>query len=158
MKKTASMILKQIVSLVSCIAKTKCVAIKDKTSAAKARLLMLAFTKSKKTLMGQDDGDSKQQAMVVYDDSNSSSWCIDQDYDDDDDKYPDLRHSLFDEEDSGLGGSVIDMVKSSKGEDFRLEDEIDHVADLFIVRFHKQMRLQKLQSFKRLQEMLARGL
>lgn len=83
--------------------------------------------------------------------------------DDDDDKYPDLRHSLFDEEefefeDEG-NGSIIDMVRNSKeeGEDFSLEEEIDHVADLFIKRFHRQMHLQKLASFKRFQEMLARG-
>ncbi|KAI6686778.1 hypothetical protein NL676_032691 [Syzygium grande] len=51
-------------------------------------------------------------------------------------KYPDLRHSLFDEEedDVDLGGSVIDLVKNAKeeGDEFCLEDEVDHVADLFI--------------------------
>ncbi|KAJ0973501.1 hypothetical protein J5N97_021460 [Dioscorea zingiberensis] len=80
--------------------------------------------------------------------------------DDDDDSYPDLRHSLFDledEEDDGLDngtGSVIDLVRNSKEDasDFRLEDEIDNVADLFIKRFHKQMRMQKLESFKRLSQ------
>lgn len=78
---------------------------------------------------------------------------------DDEEKYPDLTHSLFDSEgvefeDSVV--SVIDMVKNSKqeGETFSLEDEIDHVADLFIKRFHHQMRLQKQQSMKRYQEML----
>ncbi|XP_011033698.1 PREDICTED: uncharacterized protein LOC105132099 [Populus euphratica] len=77
----------------------------------------------------------------------------------DEEKYPDLTHSLFDTEgvefeDSGV--SVIDMVKNSKqeGESFSLEDEIDHVADLFIKRFHHQMRLQKQLSMKRCQEML----
>ncbi|CAN0929156.1 hypothetical protein LINGRAHAP2_LOCUS36901 [Linum grandiflorum] len=39
------------------------------------------------------------------------------------------------------------------------EDDIDEVADMFIMRFHKQMRLQKLESFKRYQEeMLQRSL
>ncbi|KAH8489311.1 hypothetical protein Peur_059133 [Populus x canadensis] len=78
---------------------------------------------------------------------------------DGEEKYPDLTHSLFDSEgaefeDSGV--SVIDMVKNSKqeGETFSLEDEIDHVADLFIKRFHHQMRLQKQLSMKRYQEML----
>ncbi|RLM78868.1 uncharacterized protein C2845_PM12G15120 [Panicum miliaceum] len=32
--------------------------------------------------------------------------------------------------------------------EFRLEDEIDRVADVFIRRFHDQMKLQKLESFK----------
>ncbi|CBI29284.3 unnamed protein product, partial [Vitis vinifera] len=79
---------------------------------------------------------------------------------DDDGKYPDLTHCLFEEEEVDMrGGSIIDMVKNGKeeGEEFRLEDEIDHVADLFITRFHKQMRMQKLESFKRYQEMLQRG-
>jgi hypothetical protein len=40
---------------------------------------------------------------------------------------------------------------------FRLEDEIDRVADVFIRRFHEQMKLQKLESFKRFCEMLERG-
>ncbi|KAG5588358.1 hypothetical protein H5410_048792 [Solanum commersonii] len=80
-----------------------------------------------------------------------------------DDKYPDLTHSLFDEEDEYLGdpnASAIDMVRNFKeeeGENFVLEDEIDNVADLFIKKFHKRMRLQKLESFKRYQEMLQRS-
>ena len=37
------------------------------------------------------------------------------------------------------------------------EDEIDRVADVFIRRFHDQMKLQKLESFKRFCEMLERG-
>lgn len=82
---------------------------------------------------------------------------------DHDHKYPDLRHSLFDsdgDEYDNNTGSVIDLVRNSKedhGEDFRLEDEIDHVADLFIKRFHRQIKLQKQESFKRYQDMLQRG-
>jgi len=45
---------------------------------------------------------------------------------------------------------------AAEGE-FRLEDEIDRVADVFIRRFHEQMMLQKLESFKRFCEMLERG-
>ncbi|XVE60916.1 hypothetical protein DITRI_Ditri05aG0165100 [Diplodiscus trichospermus] len=76
------------------------------------------------------------------------------------DKYPDLTLSFFDSEEMDFedpGGSVIDIVKNSKedkGEEFRLEDEIGRVADLFIRRFHRQMRIQKQQSLKRHQEML----
>ncbi|KAI3442392.1 uncharacterized protein J3R85_001134 [Psidium guajava] len=85
----------------------------------------------------------------------------DDDDGEDDEKYPDLRHALFDDiEDSSSGGSVIELVKSSKedrGEEFVLENEIDHVADLFIRRFHRQMRLQKMESFKNYQEMLRRS-
>ncbi|KAF2537456.1 hypothetical protein F2Q68_00022810 [Brassica cretica] len=74
----------------------------------------------------------------------------DEEEEEDDEKYPDLRHSLFEAE-----GSVIDMVKHSKedkGEEFRLEDEIDNVADLFITRFHRQMWLQKQLSLENIQD------
>ncbi|PSR83479.1 DBH-like monooxygenase protein [Actinidia chinensis var. chinensis] len=78
-------------------------------------------------------------------------------------------------------GSVIDLVRNSNMEaaagedhdedfkledeinrvadykDFKLEDEIDRVADLFITKFHKHIRMQKLESFKRYQEMLQRS-
>lgn len=79
------------------------------------------------------------------------------------DKCPDLTHSLFDSKDLDFedpGGSVIDLVKNSKeeaGEEFMLENEIDHVADLFIKRFHKQMRMQKQLSLKRHQERLEKS-
>uniref|UniRef100_A0ACD5YNZ4 Uncharacterized protein n=1 Tax=Avena sativa TaxID=4498 RepID=A0ACD5YNZ4_AVESA len=54
-------------------------------------------------------------------------------------------------------GSVVDLARCAAergGMEFRLEDEIDHVADVFIRRFHDQMKLQKLESFKRFCEML----
>ncbi|OAY76676.1 uncharacterized protein LOC109727884 [Ananas comosus] len=86
---------------------------------------------------------------------------------DDDDDYdsPDLTHSLFDlddedEEDYGLvesTGSVIELVRNSRQE-FNLEDEIDHVADMFIRKIHKQMRLQKQDSLKSYQDMLDRSI
>ncbi|KAL3538332.1 hypothetical protein ACH5RR_001698 [Cinchona calisaya] len=79
---------------------------------------------------------------------------------DDGDQYPDLTHSLFDDAEDDPNASVIDLVRSSKeeeGQNFSLEDEIDHVADLFIMKFHKKMRMQKLESFKRYQEMHERS-
>lgn len=177
--------MKQIVALLSSVAKAKSIAIKNKTSAFKTRLLMLSLMKHKKlgfrtisnkihNLLGHADQDydnnqdqDNSKAIVLY--SSAESTAVHhEDYDvhEDNDKYPDLRHTLFegDEEfgdlEEGQGSSVIDMVRNSKeeeGESFKLEDEIDHVADLFISRFHKQMKLQKLLSFKRYQEMLARG-
>ncbi|WCJ26698.1 hypothetical protein M5689_008498 [Euphorbia peplus] len=190
MKNKASVFWKRMVSLVSSIAKAKAMAAKSKNSAIKARLLLFSLMKNKKLLLGsisnkihgilgraQDEHEYEDQeqrnnkAIVLYCSSNSmanaecSTQMIVDDYDDDD-KYPDLTHCLFneemeEEEFNDPGGSIIDMVKHSKeeeGEDFSLEKEIDHVADLFIMRFHKQMRLQKLQSFKRLQAMLDRSL
>ncbi|KAL4652894.1 uncharacterized protein LOC142608631 [Castanea sativa] len=79
------------------------------------------------------------------------------------DKCPNLTHSLFDSKDLDFedpGGSVIDLVKNSKeeaGEEFMLENEIDRVADLFIKRFHKQMMMQKQLSLKRHQERLEKS-
>ncbi|KAM1304001.1 hypothetical protein FF1_021611 [Malus domestica] len=196
MKNKASVFLKHIITLLSSIAKAKSLAIKSKTSAAKARLIMFSLVKNKKVLMdtvshkihsllGHDHRDQEEEegdqikALVLYNaianeysHAVGTSICMlryngrdeeEDDDDDDDDNYPDLRHSLFDEnenfDDVKDGGSVIDLVKNSKveGEDFKLEDEIDHVADLFINRFHKQMRLQKLLSFKRYQEMINRS-
>ncbi|KAK3421252.1 hypothetical protein EUGRSUZ_G01911 [Eucalyptus grandis] len=73
----------------------------------------------------------------------------------------DLTHTLFDDsDDSSSGGSVIELAKHSKedrGEEFVLENEIDHVADLFIKRFHRQMKLQNMESLKNYQEMLQRS-
>ncbi|OAY43804.1 hypothetical protein MANES_08G099400v8 [Manihot esculenta] len=179
MKNKASVVLKKIVSLLSCIAKARAMAIKSKTSEVKARLIMFSLVKSKKVLLGSisnkihdilghcDRDEDESKAIVLYnnglpEDSQSSFAHLADEIDDgDDDKYPDLTHSLFDDEEdfNDPGGSIIDLVKNSKekGEDFKLEDEIDHVADLFIMRFHKQIRLQKLESFKRFQEMLARS-
>jgi hypothetical protein len=81
-----------------------------------------------------------------------------------------LTHSLFaeeeDEEEDELvnaPGSVIDVMRDAReweageGAEFSLEDEIDHVADVFIRRIRRQLKLQKLDSFKRLCEMLERS-
>ncbi|XP_010044900.2 uncharacterized protein LOC104433740 [Eucalyptus grandis] len=191
MKNKASAFVKRMVSVLTSVAKSKSAAIKRKTSAVKGRLMLFSLMNSRKvlfcsisnkihSLLGHGDEDSddeddvdQSRALVLYEAKanearpSTSSTAIYGGYgdeSDDDDKYPDLRHSLFDEEDDDLddadpGGSVIDLVKNAKeeGGEFCLEDEIDHVADLFIRRFHKQMRLQKLESFKRLQEMLGRS-
>ncbi|KAA8529958.1 hypothetical protein F0562_034438 [Nyssa sinensis] len=172
----------------------KSMAIKSKTNTLKARLVVFSLLKNKKLSLGsishkihailgqQDNGETEDisdqsKAIVLYNalanephSSSSLTQLVEQAEDDqyvyydEDDKYPDLTHSLFDEDEDELdlgdpNESVIDLVRNSKeeGEDFRLEDEIDHVADLFIMKFHKRMRMQKLASFKRFQEMLERG-
>ncbi|KAL5058888.1 hypothetical protein RYX36_030492 [Vicia faba] len=83
-----------------------------------------------------------------------------EDDEDDDDKYPDLTHSLFDSEGLDFGGSVIDRVKNCKeeaGKEFKLEDDIDEVADLFIRRFRRNIILQKQDSLKRKRETAQNG-
>ncbi|XP_050911650.1 uncharacterized protein LOC127126714 [Lathyrus oleraceus] len=81
-------------------------------------------------------------------------------YEDEDDKYPDLTHSLFDSEELDFGGSVIDRVKNCKeeaGKEFKLEDDIDEVADLFIRRFRRNIILQKQDSLKRKRQIEQNG-
>lgn len=218
--------LKQVITAITSMAKSKTVAFKTKTRAIKTRLVIFSLLQNNKklfvssishklnALVGQQqknhnnsikpeeeeddddddvdygilgDGDhhqqspSQPQAIVFYNNSNAMcrlpSACETEteimelplqqkekgEIEEDDDggelecKYPDLTHSLFDSEFEDPGRSVIDIVKNSKednGEEFRLEDEIDRVADLFIRRFHHQMRMQKQHSLKRHQEML----
>ncbi|KAG8365768.1 hypothetical protein BUALT_Bualt17G0006200 [Buddleja alternifolia] len=197
---------KQMLSMVSCVAKSKCIAIRSKTDAIKAQLMITALTvmsKKKKFSLGAisgkineaidgifhhhnnniDDHEDESKAIVLYNNNSAAATStriseadqtshysrqIDYGGDDDDKKYPDLRHSLFDEEEEkelvdlleeDQNSSVIDQVKNSKenGENFNLEDEIDEVADMFITKFHKRMRLQKLLSFKRHQQMMERS-
>lgn len=192
MKSKASGFLKQIISVITTIAKAKTLALKTKTRAIKTRLIIFSLLRNKKilmssvsdklrVLMGQQQHENKKQedsdqasgknAIVLYNSLSQESLPIPThteflednfDYDDENGKYPDLTHSLFEAEDVDFedpGGSVIDLVKNSKpeGEEFKLEDEIDHAAELFIKRFHRQLRLQKQLSFKRYQEMLERS-
>jgi len=180
MKNKASLVLKQIISTLISIAKAKSMAIKNKTSAAKARLIMFSLLKNKKVILdsfshkihrllghhdhkeSQGEAGDESKAIVLYNamaNELTLTQLVEADEEDDqneDDKYPDLRHSLFEDQ----GGSIVDLVRNSKeeGENFILEDEIDQVADLFIMRFHKQMRMQKLNSFKMYQEMMERSL
>lgn len=120
---------------------------------------------AKSTQMG-GGGDDRNYYSYYYNDSNDR-FEVDSGQGN---KYPELTQSLFkseDEDELDLGdpnGSVIDLVRNNKEaggggnhEDFKLEDEINQVADLFILKFHKRMQLQKLESFKRYQEMLQRG-
>ncbi|CAN6876529.1 unnamed protein product, partial [Brassica oleracea] len=158
---------------------------KQITSAFKTRLLMLSLVRDKKlgfrsisnkihNLLGHaaqdqdNDHDQDESKAIILYNNGVSTVANRESYDvqEENDKYPDMTHKLFEGEEDFeeleecQGSSVIDMVRSSKEEEggsFKLEDEIDHVADLFISRFHKQMKLQKLLSFKRYQEMLARG-
>ncbi|KAI3720484.1 hypothetical protein L6452_21402 [Arctium lappa] len=173
MKKGTPVFLKNIISLLSSITKSKSLAIKSKVESIKARVIILSLLKSKKVpltarsishkihaLLLGGTAASQQEEINVDNHEASTNYSYEDDDDDDHNKYPDLRHSLFDLELTNPSASAIDLVKNSMeddGEDFSLEDEIDHVADLFIMKFHKRMRLQKLESFKRYQDMLERS-
>ncbi|XP_014507795.1 uncharacterized protein LOC106767419 [Vigna radiata var. radiata] len=209
MKKRASVILK-LIAAVRAMAKSKALALKSRTNAMKARLVIFSLVMNKRYVMStisdkfqsllghhhrhsrvkevQDVVDSVEnkctvvvnerahlsevvsdvvpgETLVVVEDKNDYDYddgeceCYnddddDGDEDDDDDcnKYPDLTHTMFESDDSDIGGSVIDMVKSSKeeaGQEFKMEDEIDHMADLFIRKFRRQILLQKQDSLNR---------
>ncbi|CAK8542779.1 unnamed protein product [Lathyrus sativus] len=184
---------------------SKTIALKSKTNAIKARLILFSFMKNKKLLMSSisekfhslwgnhphhhsnedcliegGNCDYHNRAIVVYNknahtyeallnpselaqqvlDEQDQEDGYDGYYDDDDDKYPDLTHNLFDSEGLDFGGSVIDRVKNCKeeaGKEFKLEDDIDEVADLFIRRFRRNIILQKQDSLKRKREIAQNG-
>ncbi|KAK1295001.1 hypothetical protein QJS10_CPA16g00762 [Acorus calamus] len=178
MKNRASVFLKQIVSTLISIVKSKSMAMKSKTSEVKTRLIIFGLLRNKKLLMttishklqALTGHHHHEKRVVLYNSATAaaltetSGYCLVNCADDDDDEYPDLTHTLFDEggdidDDDDGDGSAIDYVRNTRedSKEFSLEDEIDHVADVFIRRFHKQMRLQKQESFKRYQEMLDRS-
>ncbi|ONK58661.1 uncharacterized protein A4U43_C09F15370 [Asparagus officinalis] len=181
MKSKASTFLKDVFSVITSIVKAKAMAVKNKTSSIKTRLLVLGLLRNKKVLMsaishkihalmgkeggggGHQNDEDNSRAIVLYNADRNLQDYTETVEEEEDDGYPDLRHSLFDlDDDDEIGdgtGSAIDFVKSSRedGADFSLEDEIDLVADVFIRRFHRQMKMQKLESFKRYREMLERS-
>ncbi|KAG7555183.1 hypothetical protein ISN44_As11g013460 [Arabidopsis suecica] len=183
MKKAAEFV-KQIINMLSGLAKDKTKELKRKTRAFKTRLVIFSLLHNRHMVVSslshklksnptskkidhdnKDDEDHHDQNMVVVYSHNVNAMSStpvsphvqyqyteeeedeeEEEEEEEEEKYPDLRHSLFEAE-----GSVIEMVKHSKednGEEFRLEDEIDKVADLFITRFHRQMWLQKQLSFE----------
>ncbi|RLM73585.1 uncharacterized protein C2845_PM15G05880 [Panicum miliaceum] len=128
-----------------------------------------------KDLLVDDDG---KKAIVLYTapsfsaelGAHEAAAAAREQEEEDSDDY--LTHSLFAEEEEdedelvNAPGSVIDVMRDARdrereaaggGAEFRLEDEIDHVADVFIRRIHRQLKLQKLDSFKRFCEMLERS-
>jgi hypothetical protein len=207
MKNKTAKLLKQIIASLISMTKSKTMALKSKTNAIKARLIIFSLMKNKKFLMssisdkfhsvwgshshhhskedclieevgGNCDDDHHHRAIVVYNnnahtyeplrnpsaiqevDEQDQEDGYDGYYDDDDDKYPDLTHTLFDSEGLDFDGSVIDKVKNCKeeaGKEFKLEDDIDEVADLFIRRFKRNIILQKQDSLKRKREMVQKG-
>ncbi|CAI9092153.1 OLC1v1027330C1 [Oldenlandia corymbosa var. corymbosa] len=187
----ASVYAKRFMSMLRSMTKAKSIltAIKCKSEAVKARLLvfsllrnvkkpspLVALThkiqssflpKSSSPVIGGDDLQccsqcccsqpdqeaQDQQALVVY---NYGDDYLLQEGNDDADEAKDELEQLVLQQAGDPDASVIDLVRNSK-ENFSLEDDIDHVADLFIMKIHKRMRLQKLESFKRYQEMLQRS-
>ncbi|CAJ2672211.1 uncharacterized protein LOC123889906 [Trifolium pratense] len=202
MKNKTAKLLKQIIAGLTSMTKSKTMALKSKTNAIKARLIIFSLMKNKKFLMssisdkfhsvwgshshhhskdredclieegGGNFDDHHLRAIVVYNNNAhtyealqnpSEAQVVDeQDQEDgyDVEDYPDLTHTLFDSEGLDFGGSVIDKVKNCKeeaGKEFKLEDDIDEVADLYIRRFRRNIILQKQDSLKRKREIAQKG-
>ncbi|KAG8048114.1 hypothetical protein GUJ93_ZPchr0008g13319 [Zizania palustris] len=77
---------------------------------------------------------------------------------DDDDGCPDWTHSLFDDDNDDDNGdeeledepSVIDVIRRRRegdGEEFNIEEEIDHAADMFIRRVRRHRMSTNRRSF-----------
>ncbi|KAI3409159.1 uncharacterized protein J3R85_019703 [Psidium guajava] len=171
MRNKASGFLKQIVGVLAGLTKARSLALKSKASALKARVALLSLLRNRRVpvesishklraLLGPR-GDGEPADVVVRSHRMAGGELVrrgaagDGGGGEEDEKYPDPTHEDLEDP----GGSVIDLVKNTKqeGEDFVLEDEIDRVADLFIRRFHRQIRMQKQLSLKRLNEALDRS-
>ena len=179
MKNKASTFIQQVLSVIVNMVKAKSMEVKKKTDAIKTRLLIFRLLRNKKLVMntishkihaltgqekeGSQNNEDSSKSIVPYNSAKDNASPNQQVVRDEKHDYPDPRHSIFgwdnedgDDEICDGTSSVINLVKNSKenDSDFNLEDEIDHVADVFIRRFHRQMKMQKLESFKRYQEMM----
>ncbi|XP_065868430.1 uncharacterized protein [Euphorbia lathyris] len=124
--------------------------LKNKSNALRTRFLIYSLLRDNQFLFSishnkRDVVEDQTNSIVVYNHSSIMSSVpsptqLEELVQNSSDQ-TELTQSLFEDP----GGSVIDLVRKSKkqGEEFSLEDEIDHVADLFIQRFHHQIRLQK---------------
>ncbi|KAG5062366.1 hypothetical protein JHK85_003549 [Glycine max] len=167
----ASGILKLIAALRS-MAKSKSLALKSKTNAIKARLVIFSLVMNKRYVMStisdkfqsllghhhshlkevEDGNDSVEDKCTVVINDNAH---LHEDFVSTSSLQASIGSSIVstsERYDLEIGGSVIDLVKSSKeeaGQEFKMEDEIDHMADLFIRKFRRQIMLQKQDSLKR---------
>ncbi|ONK72123.1 uncharacterized protein A4U43_C04F15990 [Asparagus officinalis] len=149
--------LKQVISVLVAMAKGKSTAVKSKTSAMKTRLMLFKILHDKKTLMSvlsqkvhsvkADENVNDYDKAVIEYKSTHSEMAKDMEEEEGEDDYPYLMDPIpeLDEFDD-------------KFADIGLENEIDKAADLFIRRFHRQIKIQKQESFKRYQEMLERSM
>ncbi|KAJ1388825.1 hypothetical protein SESBI_38809 [Sesbania bispinosa] len=191
MKNRAYGILKQVIAGLN----SKTLALKSKTNAIKARLIIFSLLMNKRYVMSSisdkfqsflghhshyptkeecllGDGSSDNNKFSNHNDAHSyeavsnpsektqvvleekyqsgcdceSYYMYDGEEDDGDGKFDSAEDLDL------IGGSVIDLVKNSKeeaGKEFEMEDEIDHMAELFIKKFRRQILLQKQDSLKK---------
>uniref|UniRef100_A0A1D1XUF7 DNA-directed RNA polymerase subunit gamma n=1 Tax=Anthurium amnicola TaxID=1678845 RepID=A0A1D1XUF7_9ARAE len=187
MKSKASSFRKQVASLLMSTLKAKSAAVKSKTSAIKTRLIIFGLLHNHKVIMSaishkihalisqkKDEcataaAEDDRKTIVLHNADMNEAPLPDftekvdsgegEEFMKEVEGYANLRNSLLDDEDGELGDD--DSTDSqSQGHDhgeFLVEHEIDRAAELFIERFYRQMRMQRLESFKRYEEMLERS-
>eukprot|EP01018_Ginkgo_biloba_P017889 Gb_28400 [translate_table: standard] len=180
MKMEASALVKQLWSVLSSVLKSKSNAVKGKAAdAMKCKVVMLGLMKNKKMFGAishrvnamfsaghEEDGRSsskdEQNALTVYRATTDVMPSTQQHCEREElDRFL-STHRIFDSDQSpGNNDQSMAIIPADLGRmsevSLQLEEEIDSLADAFIKRFHSQMRLQKLHSFKRYQEMLDRS-
>ncbi|KAJ8466553.1 hypothetical protein OPV22_029105 [Ensete ventricosum] len=140
MKNEAAALLKHIATVLAATVKSKSMALKNKAIAARTRLAI--------------GGGTGGRAIALFDAANEevfpSPHRTDLVESAEDDNYDDLVHSFFDDHDEE---EDEDDDSKRNGSEISLEDDVDHAADVFIRRFHRQMRLEKQESLKMYREM-----
>ncbi|KAL0903713.1 hypothetical protein M5K25_028110 [Dendrobium thyrsiflorum] len=134
------------------ILKAKSMAVKSKASAVKTRFIIFKLLHDKNALIGvfprkknelsfeEEQANPNPKTIILHnEDDNETVECVEE------------KHNNLQDE------AEFDGDFGERDEEFDLEDEIDQAADLFIRKFHKEMMIQKQESFKMYQEMLARG-
>ncbi|CAL9037044.1 unnamed protein product [Musa banksii] len=166
MKNGAATLLKHIATVLAATVKSKSMALKNKAIATRTRLTVFRLLRSKKVLLSavsnniqsllgqQIGGGTGGRAIALFDAANaevfSSPHRTESVESAEDDNYDDLMHSLIDDHDEE---EDEDDDSKGNGSEISLEDDVDHAADVFIRRFHRQMRLEKKESLKMYREM-----
>ncbi|PKA60241.1 hypothetical protein AXF42_Ash008300 [Apostasia shenzhenica] len=133
-------------------------AIKSRASAVKTRFIIfkLLLQHDKTALMGVFSHQRKKKELAGVEEEEEEKVAINCC------RQTIILHDAangFPEEEGVFGekrhGSRCYEEEDDEGSE--LEDEIDRAAEVFIERFRRQMMMQKQESFRRYQEMLARG-
>ncbi|RWV76778.1 hypothetical protein GW17_00062503 [Ensete ventricosum] len=137
MKNEAAALLKHIATVLAATVKSKSMALKNKAIAARTRLAVFRLLRIKKVLLTNEEVFPSPHRTDLVESAE-------------DDNYDDLVHSFFDDHDEE---EDEDDDSKRNGSEISLEDDVDHAADVFIRRFHRQMRLEKQESLKMYREM-----
>ncbi|KAH9328507.1 hypothetical protein KI387_000615 [Taxus chinensis] len=167
MKKGVSAnLVKQIWSAVRGAVKTKSNSLKEKAAdAMKAKVVVLGLIKNKKIFKTirhkmdvlfhshQEEESRNSMALAVF----GPAAAFEEKFDLHPAELDYLSNTVLELPRNSICSMLADGPISACTDLAELEDEIDDLADIFIRRFHAQMRFQKQSSFKLYQEMLDRS-